>query len=193
MQSFEGQGPPLSPEGPPQPREGLPLTQFEPPDVPPVNCCIFYGSNFFKQRKAGEAQKQQQQQQQAGSCGQGLPSHTEKPQGRAPLYDMLLLVPQQQLLKWHTDNVTQHAAHYAPLIRCFSRWGGPPLAAAFALRLTRASGVPVLFNCRVPFEVASSGHRGLCKYGVVPTEAFVEDLRLWRHFYFAGRMQKPVS
>lgn len=33
----------------------------------------------------------------------------------------------------------------------------------------------------------------LCKYGVVPTEAFIADLRGWKHFYFAGRMQKPVG
>ncbi|KAL8273056.1 hypothetical protein Esti_002977 [Eimeria stiedai] len=184
MQGPHAQGPPTG-QGPPS---TLKLS-----GLPPLDCCILYGSSYYQQRPAGErGAPQPQEQRAAGEQGGPLKQRLQASLG-APLNDMLLLVPQQRLLQWHTDNLKQHASHYGPLIRLVSAFGGPPRGASFAARLTQASGVPVLFNCRVPLEEAAPGNEGLCKYGVVPTEALIDDLRTWRHFYFAGRMQKPVS
>ncbi|XP_026194501.1 phosphatidate cytidylyltransferase, mitochondrial-like [Cyclospora cayetanensis] len=160
------------------------------PELPPIEACIFYGSNFFPQRPLERRQQDSHGEPKRGQRPEGELSSSSR--NSSPLYDMLLLVPQQQLLQWHADNFSHRPEHYAPFIRHVARYtgGGKRVAAAFAMRLTEASEVPVLYNCRVPLN--NHPHE-LCKYGVVPTEAFCEDLRLWKHFYFAGRMQKPVN
>ncbi|KAL8455480.1 hypothetical protein Emag_000609 [Eimeria magna] len=184
MEGPHVQGPPTG-QGPPS---SLKLS-----GLPPLDCCILYGSSYYPQRPAGESGAlQPREQHAAGNQGGPLKQRIQGSLG-APLKDMLLLVPQQRLLQWHTDNLTHHASHYGPLIRWVSAFGGPLKGASFAVRLTQSSGVSVLFNCRVPLDEAAPGNEGLCKYGVVPTEALIDDLRNWRHMYFAGRMQKPVT
>lgn len=158
------------------------------PEVPPADCCIFYGSNFFAQKHEETQLHNLFIQKPKGPSG-ALPNQGKGFSLRSSIDDMLWLVPQKQLLDWHAGNIKERAVHYAPLIRYISLLGGPLPAARFAILLTEASGVPILFNCRVPLTPAGNK---LCKYGVVPTEAFIEDLQSWCHFYFAGRMHKPV-
>ncbi|CDJ39031.1 hypothetical protein, conserved [Eimeria tenella] len=191
---------PPGPSGGPQVLGGAP-NSLGLLDVPPVDCCIYYGSNFFAQLKEkpeapGGAFKWPRELPGEPSKGiggpSGAPSQHRVDKGSrlgAPMADMLLLVPQKQLLQWHRENLERRVEHYAPFFKYLSRFGGPQAAAEFAVRLTKASGVPVLFNCRVPLDPNGTE---LCKYGVLPTEAFIEDLKFWVHFYFAGRMQKPV-
>ena len=64
--------------------------------------------------------------------------------------DLLLLVPQQQLLQWHRDNLKANLHHYSSVFEFASLLGGLQTAAEAALLLTKASGVHILFNCRVP-------------------------------------------
>ncbi|CDJ52258.1 hypothetical protein, conserved [Eimeria brunetti] len=181
-------------------------------DLPPVECCICYGSSFFHQlqsvgksltspkgfplRPAGasleQQQRQQRQQQQSDGAGGAPPSaHAEEPPSRGPpMGDLLLLVPEEGLQEWHELNIRKNLHHYSSFFGFLSYLGGPRTAAKGALQLTRASGVNIFFNCRVPTGRDSPK---LCKYGVATTEFVLEDLRHWTCMYTAGRMQKPVS
>lgn len=154
---------PPGPSGGPQVLGGAP-NSLGLLDVPPVDCCIYYGSNFFAQLKEkpeapGGAFKWPRELPGEPSKGiggpSGAPSQHRVDKGSrlgAPMADMLLLVPQKQLLQWHRENLERRVEHYAPFFKYLSRFGGPQAAAEFAVRLTKASGVPVLFNCRVPLD-----------------------------------------
>lgn len=126
-------------------------SSFQPPRVPVFDCCIFYGSNFFFQLH--EKDEAPGEPSEPKGLPKDLPIRPRKALLGASIDDMLLLVPQQRLLKWHEENITASKGHYAPLFRYISLLGGAPAAARFAVRLTEASGVPVLFNCRVPLTV----------------------------------------
>ena len=80
--------------------------------------------------------------------------------------------------RWHTENVQRNGGHYAGLVRLAGAKG--------AGALQRNVGAGVYFNTLVEVEGA------LIKYGVVETDALVDDLRHWRTLYMSGRMQKPV-
>lgn len=144
-------------------------------NVPPVECCICYGSNFFPQwKQEGGPTGAPQGASQGAPQGVTKGAHGEAPLGmtgsrsqqehpdvpgassiptsssKPPMGDLLLLVPQQQLLQWHEANLKENMHHYSSLFGCLSSFGGPQTAAKGVLLLTRASGVHVLFNCRVP-------------------------------------------
>lgn len=121
------------------------------PDVPPFDCCIFYGSNFFAQQRKKENTPEKPLDRPEDFPVGPLKQAGGLPLG-APIDDILVLVPKQQLLHWHTENIEEHGSHYAPLFRYISRLWCPPAAAAYAVRLTGASGIPILFNCRVPLK-----------------------------------------
>ncbi|KAL8434616.1 hypothetical protein ACSSS7_003091 [Eimeria intestinalis] len=135
-------------EGPPA--EGPPSGQGPRPSalklsgLPPLDCCILYGSSYYRQRPAREKGAPPPEEPHA-AINQVGPPNGQEPQGslKTPLNDLLLLVPQQRLLQWHTSNLTRHGTHYGPLIRWVSALGGPPKGASFAARLTQTSGVPM--------------------------------------------------
>eukprot|EP00963_Diacronema_lutheri_P007605 scaffold659_cov318-Pavlova_lutheri.AAC.6 len=100
----------------------------------------------------------------------------EKDPGRDALLDFVFVVDEPK--KWHDENLVRHPRHYS----CVGRWGGGPAADFVAERI----GAGVYFNTH-----AEVGNERI-KYGVTATDTIVEDLKHWRTFYMAGRMQKPV-
>ncbi|TRY85085.1 hypothetical protein DNTS_023039 [Danionella cerebrum] len=78
---------------------------------------------------------------------------------------------------WHTMNLMENRKHYSLL-----RFLGPKQISS----IQSDYGAGVYFNTLVPAE------ERMIKYGVISTEALVDDLLHWKSLYVAGRLHKPV-
>jgi translocator assembly and maintenance protein 41 len=102
--------------------------------------------------------------------------------GRRPgsLLDLLFAVDSP--IGWHRDNMAVHPRHYSTQARFILDSG-----CASGFDLVQGAGGGVYYNT----DVTVGGRR--CKYGVIGYQRAVEDLKTWCDFYFAARLQKPVS
>ncbi|XP_016431168.1 phosphatidate cytidylyltransferase, mitochondrial [Sinocyclocheilus rhinocerous] len=78
---------------------------------------------------------------------------------------------------WHTMNLMENRKHYS-----FLRYLGPKHISS----IQTDYGAAVYFNTLVPAEDR------VIKYGVISTDALIEDLLHWKTLYVAGRLHKPV-
>lgn len=78
---------------------------------------------------------------------------------------------------WHTMNLIENRKHYS-----FLRFLGPKQISS----IQSDYGAGVYFNTLVPAEDR------LIKYGVISTDALIDDLLHWKTLYVAGRLHKPV-
>ncbi|XP_028854871.1 phosphatidate cytidylyltransferase, mitochondrial-like [Denticeps clupeoides] len=78
---------------------------------------------------------------------------------------------------WHTMNLMQNRKHYS-----FLKYLGPKQISA----VQSDHGAAVYYNTLVPADDR------VIKYGVISTEALVDDLLHWKTLYVAGRLHKPV-
>lgn len=79
---------------------------------------------------------------------------------------------------WHQDNLARNAHHYSWPIRFIN-------SGKFIHYISNC-GAGIFYNSHVEHE----GH--LIKYGVIQTDALVQDLVDWTSLYTAGRLHKPV-
>uniref|UniRef100_A0A8D0HT54 Phosphatidate cytidylyltransferase, mitochondrial n=1 Tax=Sphenodon punctatus TaxID=8508 RepID=A0A8D0HT54_SPHPU len=78
---------------------------------------------------------------------------------------------------WHMMNLLKNRGHYS-----FLKYFGPK-----QISTVQNHGAGIYYNTLVP----CSGRT--IKYGVISTEALIEDLLHWKALYIAGRLQKPVK
>ena len=81
-------------------------------------------------------------------------------------------------VEWHAENLRRNASHYSAL-----GWLGPRTVAW----VQEGFGAAIYYNTLVKCDGR------LIKYGVMSTQALVEDCEQWRWLYVAGRLQKPVA
>ncbi|XP_056129089.1 phosphatidate cytidylyltransferase, mitochondrial isoform X1 [Lampris incognitus] len=79
---------------------------------------------------------------------------------------------------WHTMNLLQNRKHYSIL-----KLLGPRKISS----IQNDHGARVYYNTLVPVDGR------VIKYGVISTEALVDDLMHWETLYIAGRLHKPVK
>lgn len=79
---------------------------------------------------------------------------------------------------WHTLNLLQNRQHYSIL-----KFLGPKKISS----IQNDHGASVYYNTLVPMDGR------IIKYGVVSTEALIDDLMHWKTLYVAGRLHKPVK
>lgn len=83
---------------------------------------------------------------------------------------------------WHAANLAANPAHYSVIGRCLGgggvAWAAGGLGAGAWFNLPRAPRAPP-----VPPSI---------KYGVLATDALIDDLTSWRRLHAAGRLQKPA-
>lgn len=79
---------------------------------------------------------------------------------------------------WHTLNLLQNRNHYSIL-----KFLGPTKISS----IQNDHGASVYYNTLVPLDGR------IIKYGVVSTEALIDDLLHWKTLYVAGRLHKPVK
>ncbi|XP_043107540.1 phosphatidate cytidylyltransferase, mitochondrial isoform X2 [Puntigrus tetrazona] len=79
---------------------------------------------------------------------------------------------------WHTMNLLENRKHYS-----FLRYLGPKHISS----VQSEYGAGVYFNTLVPAEDR------VIKYGVISTDALIDDLLHWKTLYIAGRLHKPVQ
>lgn len=133
--------------------------------LPPVECCIRYGSSFFSQHK-GHPFKQDATRQLPAELSSGVHLKSSTlPQSSSctPIKDFLFLVPSAKLPQWHKSNLLSNPDHYSPAIRFIAKWCGVDSATRTVLRFTHMSGIPIFFNCLVPLK-GNSGE--VCIFGV---------------------------
>ncbi|KXS21722.1 mitochondrial matrix Mmp37 [Gonapodya prolifera JEL478] len=97
-----------------------------------------------------------------------------------PMLDFLFAVDDP--VRWHCHNINQNPHHYTSFTRSLLNLH-PSLSNPLLNRL----GAGVWFNSYVEIN----GFQ--CKYGVMGVETLWQDLKHWRTFYFAGRLQKPTN
>lgn len=95
---------------------------------------------------------------------------------QANMVDVVLAVDDP--VTWHTINLLQNRGHYSSL-----KLLGPQGIS----RVQDRWGARIYYNTLVPLEDK------LIKYGVISTEALLDDLLHWRTLYVAGRLHKPVK
>ncbi|NXO27393.1 TAM41 protein, partial [Cisticola juncidis] len=78
---------------------------------------------------------------------------------------------------WHTTNLSKNRSHYS-----FLKHFGPK-----KISTIQSYGAGIYYNTLVP----CNGR--VIKYGVISTDALIEDLFHWKTLYVAGRLQKPVK
>ncbi|XP_060621925.2 phosphatidate cytidylyltransferase, mitochondrial isoform X1 [Anolis sagrei] len=78
---------------------------------------------------------------------------------------------------WHTTNLSKNRSHYS-----FLKYFGPKPIANI-----QNYGAGIYYNTLVP----CNGR--VIKYGVICTDALIDDLLHWKTLYVAGRLQKPVK
>ncbi|XP_066474092.1 phosphatidate cytidylyltransferase, mitochondrial isoform X2 [Tiliqua scincoides] len=78
---------------------------------------------------------------------------------------------------WHMTNLLKNRNHYS-----FLKYFGPK-----PITNIQNSGAGIYYNTLVP----CNGR--VIKYGVISTDALIEDLLRWKTLYVAGRLQKPVK
>nr|DBA18708.1 TPA: hypothetical protein GDO54_016924 [Pyxicephalus adspersus] len=79
---------------------------------------------------------------------------------------------------WHTMNLMQNRSHYS-----FLKYLGPKQIS----NIQNNYGAGVYYNTLVPCDGK------IIKYGIVSTDALIEDLLHWKSLYIAGRLHKPVK
>ncbi|KAL4655852.1 phosphatidate cytidylyltransferase, mitochondrial isoform X1 [Arapaima gigas] len=80
-------------------------------------------------------------------------------------------------LTWHTMNLMQNRQHYS-----FLKHLGPKKISS----IQNEYGAAVYYNTLVPADGR------IIKYGVISTDALIDDLLHWKTLYVAGRLHKPV-
>ncbi|KPP66983.1 mitochondrial translocator assembly and maintenance protein 41-like [Scleropages formosus] len=78
---------------------------------------------------------------------------------------------------WHTMNLMQNRRHYSIL-----KFLGPNKISS----IQNDHGAGVYYNTLVPADGR------IIKYGVISTDALIDDLLHWKTMYVAGRLHKPV-
>jgi mitochondrial translocator assembly and maintenance protein 41 len=92
-----------------------------------------------------------------------------------PMVDFILVV--SDAVAWHAQNLKVNSHHYSAaswlgehVVACLQRWG----------------------TARMYYNPYATVQDELCKYGVIETRHFHDDLRTWSSLFAAGRMHKPV-
>ncbi|NWV42544.1 TAM41 protein, partial [Grantiella picta] len=80
-------------------------------------------------------------------------------------------------MTWHMTNLLKNRSHYS-----FLKFFGPK-----QITTIQKYGAGIYYNTLVP----CNGR--MIKYGVISTDALIEDLFHWKTLYVAGRLQKPVK
>ncbi|XP_077181795.1 phosphatidate cytidylyltransferase, mitochondrial isoform X4 [Paroedura picta] len=80
-------------------------------------------------------------------------------------------------VSWHKRNLSKNRGHYS-----FLKYFG-----AKRINNVQNYGAGIYYNTLVP----CSGR--VIKYGVISTDALIEDLLCWKTLYVAGRLHKPVK
>ncbi|ELU03060.1 hypothetical protein CAPTEDRAFT_92307 [Capitella teleta] len=93
----------------------------------------------------------------------------------ANMLDFIFAVDDPQ--EWHKQNMARNPKHYS-----FLRYLGSHNVA----NIQQCYGAGVYFNTLVPCEGR------LIKYGVISTDALINDLLDWDTLYLSGRLHKPV-
>ncbi|XP_015680097.1 phosphatidate cytidylyltransferase, mitochondrial [Protobothrops mucrosquamatus] len=78
---------------------------------------------------------------------------------------------------WHAMNLSKNRSHYS-----FLKYFGTK-----SICNIQSYGAGIYYNTLVP----CNGR--VIKYGVISTDALIEDLLCWKTLYVAGRLQKPVK
>ncbi|NXP69102.1 TAM41 protein, partial [Chloropsis cyanopogon] len=81
------------------------------------------------------------------------------------------------VVTWHMMNLLKNRSHYS-----FLKFFGPK-----KISTIQRYGAGIYYNTLVP----CNGR--VIKYGVISTDALIEDLFHWKTLYVAGRLQKPVK
>ncbi|NXQ76719.1 TAM41 protein, partial [Quiscalus mexicanus] len=81
------------------------------------------------------------------------------------------------VVTWHMTNLLKNRSHYS-----FLKFFGPK-----KISTIQGYGAGIYYNTLVP----CNGR--MIKYGVISTDALIEDLLHWKTLYVAGRLQKPVK
>lgn len=122
---------------------------------PKFQCSIGYGSGVFRQE------------------GYDL--------SKRPMVDLLLVVADEDLEEWHSENLKSQPQHYSGLARI--------LGSARVCQLQRW-GPGVLYLPEVQLATTEGGVLN-AKYGVITFRDLLLDLENWSSLYIAGRLQKP--
>ncbi|KAK3512568.1 hypothetical protein QTP70_017235 [Hemibagrus guttatus] len=139
------------------------LSQF-PQDI---SLAFAYGSGVFKQAGASQGQM------------------------RNNMLDFVFAVDDP--ITWHAMNLIDNRKHYS-----FLKYLGPKHISS----IQNEYGARVYYNTLVPSEERvispktaqkiNTGVSELIKYGVISTDALMDDLLHWKTMYIAGRLHKPV-
>ncbi|NXB26885.1 TAM41 protein, partial [Rhagologus leucostigma] len=95
--------------------------------------------------------------------------------GETNMLDFVFAV--DDAVTWHMTNLLKNRSHYS-----FLKFFGPK-----KITTVQRYGAGIYYNTLVP----CNGR--MIKYGVISTDALIEDLFHWKTLYVAGRLQKPVK
>ncbi|NXR62092.1 TAM41 protein, partial [Rhadina sibilatrix] len=95
--------------------------------------------------------------------------------GETNMLDFVFAV--DDAVTWHMMNLLKNRSHYS-----FLKFFGPK-----KINTIQRYGAGIYYNTLVP----CNGR--VIKYGVISTDALIEDLFHWKTLYVAGRLQKPVK
>lgn len=112
--------------------------------------------------------------------GSGVFQQANSSPAAANMVDMCVVVDKSKLVPWHAQNLELNPDDYSFLKRL-----GPDRISALQ---ESPFGAQVYFNTLVKIS-----DNQLIKYGVISTEALVDDLLDWSSLYVAGRLHKPVA
>ncbi|KAF4792667.1 Phosphatidate cytidylyltransferase, mitochondrial [Turdus rufiventris] len=96
-------------------------------------------------------------------------------QGETNMLDFVFAV--DDAVTWHMTNLLKNRSHYS-----FLKFFGPK-----KISTVQRYGAGIYYNTLVPCNDR------MIKYGVISTDALIEDLFHWKTLYVAGRLQKPVK
>lgn len=99
----------------------------------------------------------------------------QKDQAPGKMVDLVFIVDDP--FQWHSQNLEINPSHYSALKHL-----GPKLI----------SYIQENFGCGIYYNTFAEVHERVLKYGVMSTEAALDDLMNWRYAYVAGRLHKPV-
>ena len=138
--------------------------------------------------------------------GSGVFQQANSTTAASNMVDMCLVVDKSKLVPWHAQNLELNPDDYSLLKKL-----GPDRISAlqespFGAQVSRdyylayVGNTPIIhvFNSRSHFQVyfntlVKISDNQLIKYGVISTEALVNDLLDWSSLYVAGRLHKPVA
>ncbi|NXS06700.1 TAM41 protein, partial [Neodrepanis coruscans] len=96
-------------------------------------------------------------------------------QGQNNMLDFVFAVDDS--VAWHMMNLLKNRSHYS-----FLKFFGPKQITSI-----QRYGAGIYYNTLVPCNDR------MIKYGVISTDALIDDLFHWKTLYVAGRLQKPVK